>query len=222
MNYFAHAIRFLDCPYFLSGLAIPDWLSVVDRKVRVRQKTVALKFASLTGDDAQIAAGILQHLEDDRWFHATPGFFACMGEIGRAFRSVLAEDDQWRCGFLGHIVTEMLLDACLIERYPDRLVQYYEMLGRVDGGRVERLVNEVATARTSRLSDLVPRFIEERFLDDYPDDQAFLRRLNQVMRRIGLPALPESTTAVISQGRESIRARVEELLPRDLFGLIAL
>ena len=29
MNYFAHAIRFLDDPYFLSGTALPDWLSVV-------------------------------------------------------------------------------------------------------------------------------------------------------------------------------------------------
>ena len=36
MNYFAHGHRFVDDPYFLAGTAVPDWLSVVDRKVRVR------------------------------------------------------------------------------------------------------------------------------------------------------------------------------------------
>jgi hypothetical protein len=38
MNYFAHGIRFLDRPWFLAGTATPDWLSVADRKVRLREK----------------------------------------------------------------------------------------------------------------------------------------------------------------------------------------
>ena len=33
MNYFAHGVRFLEDPYFLAGTAVPDWLSVVDRRV---------------------------------------------------------------------------------------------------------------------------------------------------------------------------------------------
>ena len=38
MNYFAHAYRFLDDPYFAAGTGVPDWLAVADRNVRVRQK----------------------------------------------------------------------------------------------------------------------------------------------------------------------------------------
>ena len=38
MNYFAHALPFLDQPYFVAGTAVPDWLSVVDRQVRVRRR----------------------------------------------------------------------------------------------------------------------------------------------------------------------------------------
>ena len=32
MNYFAHALPFLDQPYFMAGTAVPDWLTVVDRQ----------------------------------------------------------------------------------------------------------------------------------------------------------------------------------------------
>ena len=39
MNYFAHALPFLDDdPYFVAGTGVPDWLSVADRDVRVRLK----------------------------------------------------------------------------------------------------------------------------------------------------------------------------------------
>ena len=36
MNYLAHGFRFTDEPYFLAGTAAPDWLSVIDRKMRLR------------------------------------------------------------------------------------------------------------------------------------------------------------------------------------------
>ncbi len=38
MNYFAHGYRFIDDPYFMAGTALPDWLSVADRRVRIRPK----------------------------------------------------------------------------------------------------------------------------------------------------------------------------------------
>ena len=38
MNYFAHGRTFIDDPYFLAGTAVPDWLCVVDRRVRARSK----------------------------------------------------------------------------------------------------------------------------------------------------------------------------------------
>ena len=37
MNYFAHGYRYIDRPWFLAGTALPDWLNVVDRRVRVRK-----------------------------------------------------------------------------------------------------------------------------------------------------------------------------------------
>jgi hypothetical protein len=40
MNYLAHALPFLDDPYFVAGTAVPDWLMVADRRVRMRPRYV--------------------------------------------------------------------------------------------------------------------------------------------------------------------------------------
>ena len=55
MNYFAHGRPFVDDPYFLAGTAVPDWLNVVDRRVRVRSKQARLFVDS--ADAARGAAG---------------------------------------------------------------------------------------------------------------------------------------------------------------------
>src|SRR5262245_50971039 len=41
MNYLAHGWRFVGQPYVLAGTAAPDWLSVIDRKIRLRLRTAA-------------------------------------------------------------------------------------------------------------------------------------------------------------------------------------
>ncbi len=40
MNYFAHGVAFLDRPYVLAGTAVPDWLLVAERQVRLRRGQV--------------------------------------------------------------------------------------------------------------------------------------------------------------------------------------
>ena len=68
MNYFAHAIRYLDRPYYMVGTAVPDWLRVVDRKSRVRSRKISAERDSLSGDEAELADGIQKHLDDDHGF----------------------------------------------------------------------------------------------------------------------------------------------------------
>lgn len=218
VNYFAHGLRFLDRPHFLAGTAVPDWLSVADRAVRVRPKLVE----PLAGDDdttdAEIAAGILRHFHDDQWFHATRGFAEVSSWLTLLFRETLGRDEDLRAGFLGHIVTEMLLDAVLIERDPSALDDYYAALGRIDPGRVQGVVNRAARKTTERLAPLIVLFARERFLYDYREAPRLLYRLNQVMRRVKLQPLPEATIAVLDSGRELVAGRVEDLLPQRHFG----
>jgi hypothetical protein len=212
MNYFAHGRRYVDDPYFLAGTAVPDWLSVVDRKVRARKRN-AVKFVA--DDDPRVAAlarGVVQHHHDDDWFHQTRAFAELSLEFTVAIRDLLGADAGFRPSFLGHILVELLLDAALIEAEPQRLADYYAALDRLDAELVGDAVNRMATRATPLLAPLVPRFSAERFLYDYADDGKLLWRLNHVMRRVKLAALPPSLIEFFPGARCKVAARQIELL----------
>lgn len=217
MNYFAHALPFLDGdPYFIAGTAVPDWMAVADRPVRVRGKLAEPVAAS--HDDPRVAAvarGVIQHLDDDHWFHATRGFTEVTSELTRLFREALGPDHPTNCGFLGHIVTELLLDWVLIERNPGCLTRYYDVLREVDPYLVQSAVNQMTRGTTERLAGLITLFIDERFLEDYADDDRLLWRLNMVMQRVKQPELPGHLVDALALARDVVSARSDELIPRQ-------
>lgn len=212
MNYFAHGVRFLDRPYFLAGTALPDWLSVADRQVRLRSKRVAPFDDGGDSPESQLAAGILQHLHDDAWFHNSPAFAQVMGQLTRSFRELLPEPDDHRPGLLGHIVTELLLDAVLISRNPDALETYYRRMQEVEALRVQAAVNLMSPRSTERLAWFIGAFHNERFLGDYLVPERMLYRLNQVLRRVTLPPLPQEAVAVLESAWSPVEDRADELL----------
>jgi hypothetical protein len=217
MNYLAHSLRFLNRPYFVAGVCAPDWLSVADRAVRLRSRTVAPKLAQAAGPDRDFYEGVLQHLHDDDWFHSTRGFAEVTGELALLFRQAIGAEHATPCSFLGHVVMEMLLDAVLIDRHPRLLDDYYGALALVDPSRIQNAVNQCARQPTDRLATLIPRFIEERFLDDYQTDRGLAHRLNQVLARVRLAALDQSAVAAIAAGRNLVHARADDLLPSERF-----
>jgi hypothetical protein len=213
MNYFAHGIRFLDRPYFLAGTALPDWLSIVDRRVRLRARHVSPFLDGTGAPHAELAAGVMQHLADDAWFHQTAAFAVASAELTILLREALPADDGHRPAFLGHILTEMLLDAVLIDSHPGRLAGYYSALAQLDARLVEEAVNRMSRNPTDRLAALVPLFVEERFLVDYGDSNRLLFRLNQIMRRVKLNPLPASLGTVLDQARSIVERHAGALLP---------
>jgi hypothetical protein len=218
MNYLAHGIRFLDRPYFMAGTAVPDWLSVVDRRVRMRTKRIGPLLPEWPADspEREVALGILQHLSDDDWFHTTLGFHDITGRMTVLFREALP-GDTFLNSFLGHVVTELLIDAELSERHPSHLETYYRSLQSIDPHVVERVVNASARESTALLAEFIPLFIAEGFLHDYRDSAKLLRRLNQVMKRVKLEPLPELTIEVLDAGRGLVATHLPSLLPPDLF-----
>jgi hypothetical protein len=212
MNYFAHGLPHLDDPYLLAGTAVPDWLSVADRGVRVRSKQAALFVDSAEESISQLARGIVQHHRDDAWFHETPAFHELCWQFTALVKQTLADDEGFRPSFLGHVLVEVLLDAELIVRQPARLDDYYRVMESIDGAVVQAAVNRMAARTTDRLAPLLPLFCRERFLWDYLDDGKLLVRLNQVMRRVRLPSLSEALLEVLPQTRATVAARADELL----------
>lgn len=213
MNYLAHGYRFLQRPLFLAGTAVPDWLSVVNRKVRVRSRTTRPFLQAATDPDhRELAAGILQHHADDDRFHRSQAFLMLEARLAAAFRQHMPDRYDHRPGFLGHIVVELMLDATLARRHPELLDRFYAAMERVPEQLVEQTVNAIAPVSTDRLAYFIGRFREERFLYDYAEDQSMLYRLNQVMRRVRLPALEPNITAVLAEARQLVGDHADDLL----------
>ena len=217
MNYFAHALNHLDRPYFMAGTAIPDWLSVVDRKVRMRRRLLEPWLTSSDEVQSAVAAGALQHLIDDDWFHATRGFVEVTSELTHLFRETLGADDRYHCGFLGHVGMELLLDGVLIDRYPQRFEEYWKELESVDPLLVEAAVNRMARIPTDRLAWLIDLYRREQFLRSYVNDESLLHRLNQVLRRVKLSSVPAEAEEVVRAGRLLVNRRINDLLPPEYF-----
>ena len=217
MNYFAHALNHLDRPYFMAGTAIPDWLSVVDRKVRMRPRLLEPWLTSSDEVQSAVAAGALQHLIDDDWFHATRGFVEVTSELTHLFRETLGADDRYHCGFLGHVGMELLLDGVLIDRYPQRFEEYWKELESVDPLLVEAAVNRMARIPTDRLAWLIDLYRREQFLRSYVNDESLVHRLNQVLRRVKLSSVPAEAEEVVRAGRLLVNRRINDLLPPEYF-----
>jgi hypothetical protein len=188
---------------------------VVDRRVRARSKGAL----SLVDDSdprlAAIARGIVQHHADDAWFHQTPAFAELSWQFTAQIRDVLGRDDGLRPSFLGHILVELLLDAAIAEDQPGVLDAYYESLESVDAQLVQEVVNRVAAKSTPDLAKFIELFRQHRFLFDYAADDKLLYRLNQVMQRVRLAALPNELLNILPAMRASVRQRRRDLLDEN-------
>jgi hypothetical protein len=212
MNYFAHALPFLDRPYFVAGTAVPDWLAVADRQVRLRSKHAEAYLGDADPCVADVAGGILQHLRDDAQFHATRAFAETSLELTVMARDALGGETGLRPAFLGHLLVELLLDATLVADDPRRLAEYCRVLEGVGARRVEEVVNRLAPRSTERLAVFIELFRRERILWDYLEDGKLMMRLNQIMRRVRLEQLPDDFPALLPAARILVKERKRLLL----------
>lgn len=211
MNYLAHAYHHLDTPYFAAGTALPDWMSVIDRKNRARRQYAQPVTSHADPRIADFARGCLQHHADDLWFHQNPTFVSLSTQFAVELRGLLQAGMGHQAGFVGHISVELLLDAMLMERRPTLLDDYYAMLAGLDVETVQTAANAICRQPVTRLVELVPRFIESRFMASYSDDVLLLRSLNGVMKRIGLPPLPEEVAGWLASARIRVRQQADLL-----------
>jgi hypothetical protein len=212
VNYFAHGRHCIERPYLLAGTAVPDWLSVVDRRARARSRAARPFLQARDQRLVDLAAGVLKHHADDDWFHGTRAFAELNWEFTVAIRDRLPPDDGLRPSFLGHILVELLLDAELIAEAPSRLDDYYAAMRKLDPEYVAWGIQRMTSRPIDRLPHWIERFSSERFLYDYGEDAKLLVRLNMVMRRVGLPPIPEELQQWFPEARQRVRPRIAELL----------
>ena len=213
MNCFTHALPYLDDAYFVVGSCLPDWLSAFDRKCRLREKA-AIEFVEHEDPIvASLAAGVVQHHQDDDWFHRGPAFNELILNYGMELRGILGDSKSMRPSFVGHIIVEIFLDAYLHDKNPGQMDRFYEQVESVDPEKVQSAINLFANRETDKLAAGIRRFAKEKFLYDYATDEGVVYRINQVMRRVGLSLVPPKVLDWTPNARQRVYDRAAELLP---------
>lgn len=211
MNYLAHAIDVLDDPWALAGTSLPDWLRVVDKRARLRP--ALLRDLALPGGTppAALRDGVVRHHDDDARFHTHPTFEALSHDAVHAIRA-LSPDPRLRASALGHIVVEMLLDACLAEARPGAIERYYDALHDVDDRLLASFARSWTQASLERLPELLDRFRRARFLFAYATDDGVIDALEGVCWRAGLAPPPGGTVEVVAALRPRVREAAAALV----------
>ena len=216
MNCFSHALPFLDDAYMAVGCCLPDWLGAADRRVRVREKAAATFANAPDGRVASLARGIIQHHQDDRWFHQTEAFVQLSMQLSVEARARLGDEPGFRPGLLGHIVIELMLDAYLHQTRAGKLAHYYEQVASTDAELVQATVNQIAPRTTEKLVRYFAIFLRERYLFDYAEDARLMYRMNRVLERVKLRPVYDELNEWLPSVRQRVYDRASSLLPQHV------
>lgn len=213
MNFLCHAIPYLDDdPLLAVCTGVPDWLSVVDRKIRAR-RILAEQFVDASDQELRsVARGVIRHIEDDRWFHGTQAFVETNLTLAVELRDLLPGDTGFRPMFVGHVLIEMLLDAFWIRDNRTTAENYYATLRSLPFDTIQNCVNTITGKPTKKLVDVLERYVDAQFLFDYLEPEKLLLRLNQVMKRVKLTALPEELVDWIPDAEKLVESRRQRML----------
>ena len=212
MNYLAHGRESLDHPFLLAGTALPDWLRVLERRLKVSEDQVGRALESGEEDVVAMARGARRHHQDDRWFHRNAVFVELSARVTLLLRECVTAAPGYRPSFLAHLLVELLLDAGLQKRHPPLLECYYSSLGGLGSGRVVEVAEAILERALPGLERLFRAFCEQRFLEDYTQDERLVFRVDQVLARVGLPRLPQELMGLLPELRGMVDAEQRRLL----------
>lgn len=199
---------------FAAGTCLPDWLGMVNRRVRVRRPQVQafLKETDDHDDRIAVAQGIARHLQDDDSFHNAIPFLETCNSISTLMREHCPDSTGHRSAFVGHIMTELLLDASIETDQPGTLDRYYQAIERVPSHLLESTVNAIASTPIVDLARFMDKYLSSRFLFDYLTDDGLLHRMNGILQRVSLEPIPDTCRWILREARVIVYARRTDLL----------
>ena len=209
-----HVDRGQNNPLFVLGALLPDiaphFTKTYNSKIRNRQW-------SLNEPELSIHRGVLRHYEVDAIFHSSLIFresciysASCMAASG-------LDREKYRFWFLGHIVTEVLLDRQLILTDRDMVKEYYEMLSSVDINKFDAYLNFIVSEeeKTKILTNFI-RFLDVKFLNYLEKMEGAAEGIIRTVHRATGVTFPdqdrERLIAALHNIENEMRYRSEKLL----------
>lgn len=162
------------------GATLPDLLRMHRRDLRAPNLVRDWeRNGELRTPLAELVAGVRFHLEVDGFFHRSPLFLDCSGELRAAMLNV-SDTPGLKRFFPAHILTELYLDHLLIRCRPGLSDAFYRVLDGNGVTMVLKFIGADTIPVASAFRAFVVRFVDERFFDGYRSMEGVIRR-TQIM-----------------------------------------
>ena len=184
-------------PLFAAGALLPD---IAPHFTRTYNSRIRNKEWDLTEPVASVHNGVLRHYELDAIFHNSVVFKESCSYASTCMANEGLDREKYRFWFLGHIVTEVMLDRQLILLYPNLVNEYYGLLSSVDINILDTYVNIIVAAddKSKILSNFI-KFLDAKFLRHVENiDGAAERIVRTVLRATGVVFAEEDKIKLIA------------------------
>ncbi len=206
MNYLSHYV--VDCrsgnPYYNTGLILPDFAKQWIPNFR----TSPLKRLSV--EQTQLLEGALKHYQSDKIFHASSFFSHYQEIVNGKLKSLPFSELLTRKWFIGHVLTELLIDRSIVQNFPELTDAFYDNLNKSDSVELDGLFSAFGVHDSAPFLDIFNHFRQVKYIYYYADNNKFLYSLSRIMMRVGLPEMTEPDQRLMLKGILEIE---EQLLP---------
>jgi hypothetical protein len=183
LNFFGH--YYIDSkdedPYYNFGLVYPDLFRDL-----LREKALKKKIEPESPDLLKLNAGIIQHINRDKWFHHTAVFVNGDQFMKDEFTKSGLDQLIPRSWFLAHVFFELALDRQLVIHYPERVNAFYDDLELI---KLE--LNKTAGwfcnyGQFEKLSERLKRISQDKYIFAYTNNEMLISALWRVYKQAGL------------------------------------
>jgi len=184
-------------PLFVSGALLPD---IAPHFTRTYNSKIRNREWNLDEPEASVHRGVLRHYELDAVFHSSLVFKESCSYASICLEQAGLNREKYRFWFLGHIVTEVLLDRQLILLEPDLVKEYYDVLSSVDINKLDAYLNFISPEEEkSKILTNFIKFLDVRFLRYLEQmDGAAEGIVRTVLRAIGVSFTDEDKKRLIA------------------------
>lgn len=185
MNYVSHYYCLKEKnPYYSLGAFLPDILHnfsfIYNRYFRSYDPI------SLNTSELMLWRGIVQHYQDDAYFHDLSFFKLGMQQIEEAMNKSDALILLKRKFLISHVLYELILDNMILDRHPYLVSEIYDDLDKVNITILRNFLRNIVgeNEEIELFLDSFDRFLARRFLGFYSIESNLVKSLHMVTGKI--------------------------------------
>jgi len=186
MNFLSHYYldREISDDYFTVGLITPDLISFSNRKMRITRKTIEkYDFNQNKLDFLSFSAGMIFHINIDKWFHMSHFFKQNMKSLMSDFR---LQTNESLPEFYAHVLLEIFIDRFLIKQESSLVDDFYSTHRNFDFNKLTPFFETFTNFNSPNFLDFASKFTNASFFYDYNHFNKIKKILKSISKRIKL------------------------------------